>query len=149
MENFWKWARNAAAIIAIGLFFKSWRENMESLYFFWNHLTPWQVLFFLVLCFAFFSVWRWKLRANETRSGTISNTRPIEVIHNPEGYQYLVDGDVCSHIPDPPTFNYLASLYGFTWGDSKLMLPDDIKTKYTIGKQLPSVLLHCPIPTKA
>jgi hypothetical protein len=29
----------------------------------------------------------------------------IRVIKNPDGFHYLVDGNICSHIPDPETFN--------------------------------------------
>lgn len=58
--------------------------------------------------------------------------------------QYLVKGDTCCHIPDEPTFNYLGSFLGFTWTDSKSMTHDEIKRKFTIGKQLPSIKLHFP-----
>ena len=67
----------------------------------------------------------------------------VQVINDSERH-YLVEGNICSHIPDPPTFGYLGSFFGFSWTDSKLMLPDDIKRKFVIGKQLPSILLHCP-----
>lgn len=68
----------------------------------------------------------------------------VRVISNPQGYQYLVQGNNCCHIPDPPTFDYLGSYFGFCWADSELMLPDEINRRFTIGKQLPSILLYCP-----
>lgn len=152
MENFWKWVARIAWLIAIFLFLKSWRNNMESIRLFWDNLTPWQFIFFLVLITAFFALWRWRLKVNENKDkkigsstkASINSNRPIEIIRNPDGYQYLVEGNKCSHVPDPPTFEYLGRFFGFSWADSKPMLSEDIKSKFVMGKQLPSILSHCP-----
>lgn len=72
-----------------------------------------------------------------------SRSKRIPIIN--DGYrQYLVEGNTCFHIPDPPTFEYLGSYFGFSWSDSKLMLPDQIDHKFIKGKQLPSILKYCP-----
>jgi hypothetical protein len=68
----------------------------------------------------------------------------VRVIKNPAGYQYLVEGDTCFHIPDPDTFNYLGNFFGFTWNDSRLMLPDEIKNNFKMGKALPSIRVYFP-----
>ena len=76
-----------------------------------------------------------------------SRNRPqnkrIHIINDSKRH-YLVEGKFCSHIPDPPTFEYLGRYFGFYWADSKLMTHDEIKRKFTIEKQLPSILLDCP-----
>ena len=72
------------------------------------------------------------------------NLGSVRVIRNPDHYHYLIQGDTCCHIPDEATFNYLGSFFGFTWDDAELMLPDEIKRRFTIGKQLPSIKLYFP-----
>jgi len=69
----------------------------------------------------------------------------IRVIKDPDaGKCYLVEGNICLHIPDPPTFEYLGSYLGFSWSDLETMTPAEIKRKFNIGKQLPSIQLHFP-----
>ena len=68
----------------------------------------------------------------------------VRVIRNPQGYQYLVEGNGCFHIPDPATFNYLGSFFGFSWPDSELMLPEEISRRFTVGRALPSINPYCP-----
>jgi hypothetical protein len=72
------------------------------------------------------------------------NSGSARIISNPDGYQYLVEGDTCFHIPDPDTFNFLGNFFGFTWRDSQLMLPDEIKRNFKIGKALPSIRVYFP-----
>ena len=151
MEIFLKWLSGIAGVITLFLFWKSWKENMESIKLLCNNLTPWQFMFFLVLLAACLSLWGWRVKVREnkekndlSKKASISLNRPIEIIRRPEGQQYLVEGDTCYYIPDPPTFEYLRVYFGFSWDDSNLMLFDDIKKKYIIGKQLPSVLSYCP-----
>ena len=69
----------------------------------------------------------------------------VRVIKDPDaGKCYLVDGNTCLHIPDPPTFDYLGSYLGFSWADLETMTTADIRHKFTIGKALPSIQLHFP-----
>jgi hypothetical protein len=147
MENFWKWVTRISGVIAIILFLKSWRSNMKSIELFWNNLTPWQFIFFLVLITAFFALWRWKLNVRKGKNAKMSLNlnKSIRIIKNPRGYHYLVEGSNCYHIPDPPTFNYLGSYFGFSWSDTKEMMPDEISQKFTVGRALPSILSHCPV----
>jgi hypothetical protein len=76
--------------------------------------------------------------------GVLQKKRGVKVIRNPQGYQYLIEGNSCCHIPDPPTFHYLGGLFGFTPADSKVMESEEIKRKFTIGKQLPSITVYFP-----
>lgn len=78
--------------------------------------------------------------------GALERKGNAKVIKNPLGYQFLVEGNTCHHIPDVPTFNYLAGLYGFNWSDSKEMDAEEIRRKFTVGKQLPSITLYFPRP---
>ena len=68
---------------------------------------------------------------------------PIQVIKC-ETYCYLVEGNGCFHIPDPETYNYLGSYLGFSWNDLEIMTPNELKRKFNIGKQLPSIRLYLP-----
>ena len=152
MEKFWEYVLKISAIMGILLFWKSWGENMKSIKLFWENLTPWQFMFFLILLVIFFSLWRWRLNVNENKDkknslspkALINSNNPIEIIKRPEGHHYLLQGGVCSHIPDPPTFEYLGRFFGFSWFNAKPMSFDDIKANYIIGEQLPSILPHCP-----
>ena len=76
--------------------------------------------------------------------GLINTKKRVRVIRNPTGYCYLVEGNTCSHIPDPPTFEYLGSYLGFQWSDLETMEATEIKRRFNIGKQLPSIRLHFP-----
>lgn len=157
-EAFWKWEVRISALMGIYLFWKSWGENMsiDSMKLIWDKLTPVQFLFFSVLLFVFVSFWRWRLAIKKDKEEReiylqkyqqVSN-KPPNIIRNPEGYYYLIEGNNCLHIPDKPTLEYLGSYFGFKWSDAKTMLDDEIKQKFVIGKQLPSITLHCPTQDK-
>jgi len=76
--------------------------------------------------------------------GTKKRARIIRDPRDAQQFTYLVEGDKCYHIPDPPTFNYLGSYFGFSWRDLEDINTDDFKRKFTIGKQLPSIQLYVP-----
>ena len=79
------------------------------------------------------------------RRNPLKRLKDVRVIRNTiTGYHYLIEGNNCQHIPDPPTFEYLGRYFGFSWNDAKPMEPDDIKDTFVMGKQLPSILAHCP-----
>ncbi len=59
------------------------------------------------------------------------------------GGYYLVEKNNCYHIPDSPTNEYLKEYFGFNQNDVKQMVMNDIKSKYIIGKKLPSILPYC------
>ena len=67
----------------------------------------------------------------------------IKIVNNKGGH-YLVENNICHHIPDSPTFNYLGAYLGFSWGDSVPMPFDKMRKKFTMGGQIPSILGHCP-----
>ena len=67
---------------------------------------------------------------------------PRKVIHDPTKRpepQYLVEGENYFYIPDPPTFEYLGKVFGFSWDTSEPMLPHDIESKFIKGTALPSI----------
>lgn len=99
-------------------------------------LAVWCIFIACVIYWGYLLIMLVKHRNRPTAS---VNLRPVRVVRNPAGYQYLVEGNTCFHIPDPPTFNYLGSFFGFSWDDSELMLPDEINRRFTIGRQLPSI----------
>ena len=147
MDNPWKWVARIAWFIAIFLFLKSWEDNMKTIRMFYDTITPWQFMLFLVLVGAFFALWKWRLNSIIKRRfpNTLSDLmKSVRVIKNPQGYQYLVENDKCFHIPDPDTFNYLSNFFGFTWDDSEEMQPDDIKRKFSLGRTLPSIRAYFP-----
>jgi hypothetical protein len=75
-----------------------------------------------------------------------SGDKRIRFIINPvDGAVYLVDGSVCSHIPDMATFKYLKSYFGFT-SDVEEMLIAEIKRKFAIKSDVPSITLHFTKP---
>jgi hypothetical protein len=110
----------------------------------------------LVVCAAIFAIvvvgvlvleWqeiRSKPDHERAKKDSIPALRPkIRVIKNPDDFYYLVDGNICSHIPDAETFNYLGGYFGFSWGDAILMLPDEIKRQFVLGTQLPTIRSFC------
>ena len=84
------------------------------------------------------------MRVNSSKELVSTKKAPFEIIRRPEGHHYFIQGDVCRHIPDPPTYEYLGAVLGFTWLDARTMLFDDIKKKYSIGEPLPSIMAHFP-----
>jgi hypothetical protein len=67
-----------------------------------------------------------------------------KIIKDPQGAHYIVKGNTCYVIPNEATFEYLGKLHGFWWNDAKPMSSEDIKRKFVMGKELPSILEHCP-----
>jgi|GEM_PF-948192 hypothetical protein len=74
---------------------------------------------------------------------TKKGTRIIRDPRDPQGFTYVVEKDKCFHIPDPETFNYLGSYLGFSWKDLEDISTDDFRSKFTIGRQLPSIRPFC------
>lgn len=143
METFWVWLPRAAYIVAIVSFLKGYK--MDDIKLFWNILTPWQFLFYASIIAIFIPSIRNTIISIFHKGRVIKSTNGnVHVIRSPDDRHYLVDGNICSHIPDPPTFEYLGSYFGFSWNDAKLMLPEDINSRYTVGKALPSIRLHFP-----
>ncbi len=141
MKNYWKWLQIFALCITVFFFFKYLKENMEAIKLFLNHINP----FIVVLPIAiFFSLWRLKLWLNEKKNkkfspGTkaiLSPNESVEILKDGNKH-YLVKGKTCHHIPDEPTFNYLATLFGFSWGSAKFMPLDEIEHKFKMGNTYP------------
>lgn len=95
-------------------------------------------IFVIFICVLLYVKW-WKSTSNNSAPDklVIELDRPIEVIKIPQGTQYLVKNNVCYPIPNKETFEYLGRIFSFTWNDSKLMQPDEIKQKFSIGRELP------------
>ncbi len=67
----------------------------------------------------------------------------VRLIQDPASEKcYLVRGKTISHIPDPETFRYLGSYFGFSWANVETVLQDEINRKFTISTPLPSILKH-------
>ena len=75
---------------------------------------------------------------------TKKRVRIIRDPRDPERFTYLVEKDMCFHIPDPETFNYLGSYLGFSWKDLEDINTDDFKRKFKVGRQLPSIRPFSP-----
>jgi hypothetical protein len=141
MGKFWQYVLKGSALINIGSFLmllSGW--SMESIKLFLVNLNPWYFVFFVSLVVVLFALWKEKLRISRPPA-------PPErsLIRDPsDGKVYLVEGKTCYHIPDPDTFNYLGSYLGFSMGEVKQMTTDDIKSKFIIGKQLPSIKIYFP-----
>jgi len=72
-------------------------------------------------------------------------SKPRQIISDLyDNMYYLVEGKTISHIPDWSTFEYLGAYFSFSRADAKKMSPEDIDRKFIKGKQLPSILSHCP-----
>ena len=79
--------------------------------------------------------------------GLINIKKRIRIIRDPrdpERFTYLAEKNMCFHIPDPETFSYLGSYFGFSWKDLEDVSSNDFKRKFTIGRQLPSIRAFFP-----
>ena len=71
--------------------------------------------------------------------------RIIRDSRDPDHFTYLVERkNICFHIPDPETFSYLGSYFGFSWKDLEDFSPEEFKRKFVIGRQLPSIRSYFP-----
>ncbi|MGA2317409.1 MAG: hypothetical protein ABSG71_13640 [Thermodesulfobacteriota bacterium] len=102
------------------------------------------VFFILGICIIYWIYFA--LQHSNFIKGLINKDKRIRIIRDPrdpQGFTYLLEKDICCHIPDPETFNYLGNYFGFSWKDLEDINSDDFKRKFKIGRQLPSIRACC------
>jgi hypothetical protein len=100
------------------------------------------VLIVCVLYWIYFAVQNFNLMKGLVK--TKRHPRIIRDPRDPQLFTYLVEGNKCYHIPDPPTFNYLGSFLGFSWKDLEDIPTEDFKRKFIVSRQLPSIQTFFP-----
>jgi hypothetical protein len=71
--------------------------------------------------------------------------KPLRLIKDfgTDNYYFIIEGNICCHIPDLSTLNYLGSYFEFSLMDSVTLLPSERKRKFIKGEQIPSILTYC------
>ena len=74
-----------------------------------------------------------------------SRSKHIRVIKNPRDKPiYLVIGNICFHIPDMLTFEYFGKYFNFSLSDIEEIPFEEMKRKFTIKRNLPSIGSYSP-----
>lgn len=157
LKQAWKWIEGAYRIlfiISVMVAFVSWVKGgtiVNSIEMFWKNLNPWQLIFFVsmavIVLGLIYKFGKFIISMESPKAATKNvDEAPKKIIYDPKDPKprYLVKGNTYSHIPDPPTFEYLGNLFGFSWNDSIPMSSDDIKREFVKGKELPSIKSYCP-----